>query len=61
MTVFILPPSYEDLERRLRGRGPTTRPRIRRRLAVAREEMGYYGDYDYAIVNDDLDACVETR
>jgi guanylate kinase len=60
VTVFILPPSYEELERRLRSRGQDSSTSIRERLAAAVEELGYYGVYDYAIVNDDLDACVES-
>jgi guanylate kinase len=60
VTVFILPPSHEELERRLRGRGLDSSTSIRRRLDAAREEMRLYGVYDYAIVNDDLDACVES-
>jgi guanylate kinase len=60
VTVFILPPSYEELERRLRGRGQDSGSSIQRRLDAARQEMGLYGVYDYAIVNDDLDACVES-
>lgn len=60
VTVFILPPSYEDLERRLRGRGKDDESAIRRRLQAARMELSYYGVYDYAIVNDELEACVDT-
>jgi guanylate kinase len=60
ITVFILPPSYVELERRLRGRGLDSGISIQRRLQAAREEMGYYGVYDYAIVNDDLETCVDT-
>jgi len=59
VTVFILPPSFEELERRLRGRGMDSGTTIKRRLDAAREELGYYGVYDYAIVNDDLETCVE--
>jgi guanylate kinase len=59
VTVFILPPSYEDLERRLRGRGQDDEAAIRRRLEVAREELSRCMEYNYAIVNDDLGACVE--
>jgi guanylate kinase len=59
VTVFILPPSYEDLERRLRGRGQDDAAAIRRRLEVAKEELSRYGEYNYAIVNDDLRACAE--
>ncbi|MBI3932151.1 MAG: guanylate kinase [Acidobacteria bacterium] len=58
VTVFILPPSYEALERRLRGRGQDDEATIRRRLEGAYEEMTLYREYDYAVVNDDLDACV---
>jgi guanylate kinase len=59
VTVFILPPSYEVLERRLRGRGQDDEATIRRRLAVAGREIDAFENYDFAIVNDDLDACVE--
>jgi guanylate kinase len=60
VTVFILPPSYEALERRLRGRGQDDEEAIRRRLAAAGREIHAFAHYDYAIVNDDLDTCVET-
>lgn len=60
VTVFVLPPSYADLERRLRGRGQDDEASIRRRLELARKELGHYSSYDYAIVNDDLDSCVES-
>jgi guanylate kinase len=56
VTVFILPPSYEDLERRLRARGEGT---AERRLAAAAEELQLYREYDYAIINDDLERAVE--
>ena len=59
VTVFILPPSFEELERRLRGRGLDSGTSILKRLEAAREELSYYGVYDYAIVNDDLDTCVD--
>jgi guanylate kinase len=59
VTVFILPPSYEVLERRLRGRGQDGEETIRRRLAAAGCEIGAFARYDYAIVNDELEACVE--
>jgi guanylate kinase len=58
ITVFILPPSYPELERRLRGRGQDDEATIERRLAAAGRELGAFWHYDYAIVNDDLDACV---
>jgi guanylate kinase len=59
VTVFILPPSYADLERRLRGRGHDDEATIRKRLEVAREEMGHYLEYDFAVVNDDVERCVQ--
>lgn len=60
VTVFILPPSYEVLERRLRGRGQDDEATIKRRLAAAGREIDAFERYDFAIVNEDLDACVET-
>jgi guanylate kinase len=59
VTVFILPPSYEVLERRLRGRGADDEATIRRRLAAAGREIDAFSEYDYAIVNDDLEQCIE--
>jgi guanylate kinase len=59
VTVFVLPPSYDTLERRLRGRGQDDEATIRRRLAAAGREIDVFEQYDYAIVNEDLDACVE--
>jgi guanylate kinase len=58
VTVFILPPSFDVLERRLRGRGLDDEATIRRRLAAAGREIDAFVRYDYAIVNEDLDACV---
>ncbi len=58
-TVFILPPSLEELERRLRSRGTDSEEAIQKRLARAVEEFACADEYDYKIVNDDLDVCVE--
>jgi guanylate kinase len=52
---FILPPSMEELERRLRRRATDANDVIERRLAMAHEELTHYGDYDYLVVNDNLD------
>jgi guanylate kinase len=57
--VFVLPPSFDVLEQRLRGRSKDPEAAIRRRLATAREEIGAVGEYDYVVVNDALDACVD--
>ena len=53
--VFILPPSREALESRMRSRGQDSEETIQRRLAAAREEMSHYGEFDYVIVNEDFD------
>ena len=52
--IFIMPPSYEELERRLRARGTETEESILRRLANAKGEMAHANEYDHIIVNDDL-------
>ena len=58
VTIFVLPPSFDVLDQRLRGRGKDPDAAIRRRLETARFEVASYRDYDYVVVNDDLDACV---
>ncbi len=56
VAIFILPPSRQDLERRLRARRDgASEEDIQRRLERARQEMRRYTDYDYVVVNDDLD------
>lgn len=57
--VFMLPPSFEILERRLRGRSKDSEEAIQRRLQTARDEVAGFIEYDYVIVNDELDACVD--
>lgn len=57
--VFIEPPSMEELEARLRGRGTEDELSIALRLANAAREMEYAGEYDVRIVNDDLDRAVD--
>jgi guanylate kinase len=57
--VFVLPPSYETLERRLRGRSKDSEEAMQRRLQTAREEVAAFVEYDYVVVNDELDACVD--
>lgn len=55
VAVFILPPSRQELERRLRARGQDSEEEIRRRLARAREEIdAYRRNYDFCVVNDDI-------
>lgn len=57
--VFVLPPSFDVLERRLRGRSKDSEEAIQRRLSTARAEVAAYVEYDYVVVNDELDACVD--
>lgn len=57
--IFIMPPSMEELERRLRGRGDTSEEQIALRLERAQWEMEQRSWYDHVVVNDDLDRCVE--
>ncbi len=59
VTVFIAPPSLAELERRLRGRGTEAEETIALRLANARREMQAMADYDYLVVNDDLEVAVD--
>lgn len=58
LAVFILAPSDEELERRIRGRGADEEPVIVARLAAARDEVAHAPHYHYQVVNDDLDAVV---
>lgn len=53
--IFLMPPSAEELERRLRGRGSDTEAQISLRLKHARHEMELFEAYDYLIINDDLE------
>ena len=68
VSIFILPPSREELERRLRTRAADNAATIARRLAESREEIAHAGDFDYILVNDqfadalgDLRAIVTSR
>jgi len=58
VTVFILPPSRQELERRLRSRGTDTEAVIERRLRDALSDMSHWEEFDYVIFNDDLDDAV---
>lgn len=57
--VFILPPSWEILEQRLRNRGTETEEKILERIAQARTELDFARNYDYLIVNDKLESAVD--
>ena len=55
VSVFIIPPSLEELERRLRNRGTDDEETILKRLAIARSELPVSEEYDYVVVNDEVD------
>ena len=58
ITVFILPPSIAALDARLRGRGKDSEEVIQRRLAAAKGEIAHAPEYDYLIINDQLDQAL---
>lgn len=59
VTIFILPPSVAELERRLRGRGQDAEDVIQRRVAAALGEMRHVGEFDFAIINNDLQVALD--
>ena len=61
VSVFILPPSFEELEHRLRGRGTETEEKVRERLETAKRELPYAPQYDYQIINGgDIEAAYQS-
>ena len=58
-TVFVMPPSFEVLEQRLRGRSKDSEAEIQRRLQVARDEVAAFTEYDFVVVNDEVTAAVD--
>jgi guanylate kinase len=58
VSVFIVPPSIQALEQRLRGRGQDSEDVIAERMAQARSELSHHGEYDYLVVNDDFDVAL---
>ncbi len=57
VSIFILPPSIPELERRLRARGQDSDAVIGQRMAKSESEISHWAEYDYVLVNDDPDAC----
>jgi guanylate kinase len=55
VTIFIAPPSFDELERRLRERATESSGEIEERLQLAREQVQEAGDFDYVVLNDDVD------
>lgn len=58
--IFILPPSFEELKRRLEARGPETAEYIEERLDVARKDIRAYPQFDFIVINDDLEKAVRS-
>ena len=58
VSVFILPPSMQELERRLRTRAQDSNEVVTRRMAKAHAEISHWQEYDYVLVNDDLEATI---
>lgn len=59
ISVFINPPSWEELENRLRNRATETEEQIQTRLRTAREEIAAAGEFDYQVTNTEIDQCVD--
>jgi len=59
VSIFILPPSLSELERRLRTRAQDSDEVVKRRMAKARDEISHWAEYDYVLMNDDLDQCFD--
>jgi guanylate kinase len=60
VSIFILPPSIAELDRRLRGRAQDSDEVIAGRMAKSRDEISHWAEYDYVLVNDDLDRTFES-
>ncbi len=58
VSVFILPPSTRELERRLRHRAEDADDEVARRMAKAADEISHWAEYDYIVVNDDIAECL---
>ena len=55
VSIFVLPPSASELERRLRNRAQDDEETIRKRMAKAADEMSHWAEYDYVVINNDID------
>jgi guanylate kinase len=56
--IFILPPNKKELIRRLKNRGRDTLEEMKKRMSLAQDEISHFPEYDYVVVNNDLDSCV---
>lgn len=60
LTIFLAPPSLEELERRLRNRNTEDDAKIKQRLFKANEELGFKSSYDYIVENNDVEECAKS-
>ena len=58
VSVFVLPPSHQELERRLRARAQDSEEVVQARMARANNEISHWAEYDYVVINDDLDSTL---
>lgn len=59
LAIFVQPPSYEELEKRLRHRSTETEEKINQRMEKAQKELSFASEFDHVLINDDLEAAVE--
>jgi len=59
VSIFILPPSIEELERRLKARAQDPQEVVQSRMDAAKSEISHYGEYDFILVNDDLNSTYQ--
>jgi len=59
VSIFVLPPSHEELERRLRARAQDAEAVVAERMAKAAGEISHWAEYDYVVINDDLDSTLD--
>jgi len=59
VSIFVLPPSHEELERRLRARAQDTEDVVKARMAKANNEISHWAEYDYVVINDDLESTLD--
>jgi guanylate kinase len=59
VSIFVLPPSHDELERRLRARAQDAEDVVQARMAKANNEISHWAEYDYVVINDDLDSTLE--
>jgi len=59
VSIFVLPPSHEELERRLRARAQDAEEVVQTRMAKANNEISHWAEYDYVVINDDLESTLQ--